>query len=225
MKQKKLFTLISAAVIALTAIPMLPVTAAEETAPPAAEETVKNPFEAFTPGFDYAEYGSTLCEADFKTPETDSYYIGIRVKLSQPEVTVNLVSEFKDRTCGSGEKFAEIEADGGKYDLICNDDRSEYWCIPSEPAEKFTLKAHMHIDEFLEQIERVGLPVGPLEAIEPLSSAGMETWHISMTMQYPELTDIGMRVKDILLSSTYVAELCQCGVPQTGEAWITPSAA
>ena len=30
MKQKKLFTLISAAVIALTAIPMLPVTAAEE---------------------------------------------------------------------------------------------------------------------------------------------------------------------------------------------------
>lgn len=224
MKQKKLFTLISAAVIALTAIPMLPVTAAEETAPPAAEETVKNPFEAFTPGFDYAEYGSTLCEADFKTPETDSYYIGIRVKLSQPEVTVNLVSESKNRTFGNGEKFAEIEADRGKYDLICNDDRSEYWCIPSEPAEKLTLKARMHIDDFLEQIERAGLPVGPLEAIEPLSSAGMETWHISMEMQHPELTDIGMRVKDILLSSTYVAELCQCGVPQTGEAWITPRA-
>lgn len=221
MKQKKLFTLISAAVIALTAIPMLPVTAAEETAPPAAEETVKNPFEAFTPGFDYAEYGSTLCEADFKTPETDSYYIGIRVKLSQPEVTVNLVSEFKDRTFGNGEKFAEIEADRGKYDLICNDDRSEYWCIPSEPAEKLTLKARMHIDEFLEQIERAGLPVGTLEAIEPLSSAGMETWHISMDMQYPELTDIGARIKDVLLSSTFNGELYQCGVPQTGEAWIT----
>ncbi len=221
MKQKKLFTLISAAVIALTAIPMLPVTAAEETAPPAAEETVKNPFEAFTPGFDYAEYGSTLCEADFEKPETDSYYIGIRVKLSQPEVTVNLVSEFKDRTFGNGEKFAEIEADGGKYDLICNDDRSEYWCIPSEPAENLKLKAHMHIDEFLEQIERVGLPVGTLEAIEPLSSAGMETYYINMIMEHPELMDISWRAKELPLSSTHHAGLYQSEVPKTGEAWIT----
>ena len=223
MKQKKLFTLISAAVIALTAIPMLPVTAAEETAPPAAEETVKDPF-YFTPGFDYTEYGRIRYEVIFEGSEPESYYIGVRVKLAQPEVTVNLVSEFKDRTFGSGKKFAEFEVNQVKYDLICNDDRSEYWCIPSEPAEKYTHRADMDIDDYLKMIERAGLPIGTLQKIEALYSAGLEDYRYRLDMEHPELTDIGMRVKDILLSSTYVAELCQCGVPQTGEAWITPRA-
>lgn len=220
MKQKKLFTLISAAVIALNAIPMLPVTAAEETAPPAAEETVKDPF-YFTPGFDYTEYGCIRYEVIFEGSEPESYYIGVRVKLAQPEVTVNLVSEFRNKTFENGKKYAEIEVNQVKYDLICNDDRSEYWCIPSEPAENLKLKASMHIDNFLEQIEKAGLPVGLLEAIEPLSSAGMETYYINMIMEHPELTDIGARIKDVLLSSTFTGELYQCGVPQTGEAWIT----
>ena len=223
MKQKKLFTLISAAVIALTAIPMLPVTAAEETVPPAAEETVKEPF-AFTPGFDYAEYGSISCQVDFEKPETESYYIGVRVKLAQPEVTVNLVSESKDRTFGNGKKIAEIEVHNVKYDLICNDDRSEYWCIPSEPAEKLTLSAAMDIDKFLKAIELAGLPVGTLEKIEPLSSTGLEPYRISMNMEHPKLTDIGARIKSVPLSSTNLAELYQSVVPQTGEAWITRGA-
>lgn len=220
MKQKKLFTLISAAVIALTAIPMLPVTAAEETVPPAAEETVKEPF-AFTPGFDYAEYGSISCQVDFEKPETESYYIGVRVKLAQPEVTVNLVSESKDRTFGNGKKIAEIEVHNVKYDLISNDDRSEYWCIPSEPAEKLTLSVAMDIDKFLNAIELAGLPVGTLEAIEPLSSAGMETYYINMIMEHPELMDISWRAKELPLSFTHHAELYQSEVPKTGEAWIT----
>lgn len=225
MLQKRFCTILTAAALALSAIPALPVTAAEE---PAAPVTASESASCFTPGSDWQQYGDICCKMSLNQPDDDCQYIGLRAAFSEPEATVCLVSQMKTPFIRDQAYLTFKAGSGRQYDVFdLTAGQNQYWCAPAAAGMDWDSDIEMHAAEFLAKIEEAGLALGRLQSLEPfaMGSDGQDLDSVikssDIHVEKPDPEKPPVRYKSGQTADGFTWELYQA--PESGEAWIAPN--
>ena len=178
MRKQRFFTLITAAVLTLTAVPALPASAAAPSFAGKISAAADGPF--FSPGFDWEKYSTMNCAVTNPALNQERSQCGLLVHLSQPDTDLFLVTRYTDwRPATENRKAGQIRINTRAYDVysyppgtssLQSDDKTrEYWCVPMTSPDDAESTVRFQLDEILEQLTQLGLPAGKLEEIKPFA--------------------------------------------------------
>lgn len=242
MLHQRLLAILSTAVLAMTAVPMIPAAAADETPPAsqsAEEEAIRRIFE---PGFDWERYGAINLTVSAPTLTAADSFSGIRGTLSEPDTAFYIVTDWVGtRPAPDTEPLGTVQIERCQYDIYrCeagkssihpNNTCTEYWSVPVEKPE--TAQSTIHLSDHFAAWTKLGLPTGRFDYFNSFVSEKLEKggWSVvepedgGFTPYFetakPEQQPV--RIKDGELESGFFWELYQ--TKEEGSAWTAPNAA
>lgn len=242
MLHKRLLAILSTAVLAMTAVPMIPAAAADETPPAsqsAEEEAIRRIFE---PGFDWERYERISLSVSAPTLTAADSFSGIRGTLSEPDTAFYIVTDWVGtRPAPDTEPLGTVQIERCQYDIYrCeagkssihpNNTCTEYWSVPVEKPE--TAQSTIHLSDHFAAWTKLGLPTGRFDYFNSFVSEKLEKggWSVAepedggfapyFETAKPEQQPVRIKYGD--MSDGFDWELYQ--LPEEGNAWIAPNAA
>ncbi|MBP0986846.1 MAG: glycoside hydrolase family 11 protein, partial [Oscillospiraceae bacterium] len=242
MLHKRLLAILSTAVLAMTAVPMIPAAAADETPPAsqsAEEEAIRRIFE---PGFDWERYGAINLTVSAPTLTAADSFSGIRGTLSEPDTAFYIVTDWVGtRPAPDTEPLGTVQIERCQYDIYrCeagkssihpNNTCTEYWSVPVEKPE--TAQSTIHLSDHFAAWTKLGLPTGRFDYFNSFVSEKLEKggWSVAEPedggftpyFETANQEQQPVRIKYGDMSDGFGWELYQ--LPEEGNAWIAPNAA